>query len=112
MRAVSEATIEEIIQQLPEEQRELVSTCFKAANQSRKGMRYTRQYVYDCLLIKMMSSKLYRKLRQENKLPLPCEVTLNRYLKRISPSYGFQQSTFKMLEKKQEHMTEAQRHGE
>lgn len=111
MKQFSQERIDAILNELPKDQRELVATCFKAAKCSKNGMRYTRAYVYDCLLMKMMSPKLYRKLRKEKKMPLPCEMTLSRCLEKIKPAYGFQRTTFCMMEKKKDHFTEAQRHG-
>ncbi|KAE8749969.1 hypothetical protein FOCC_FOCC003440 [Frankliniella occidentalis] len=37
--------------------------------------------------------------------------TLQRYIKKLKPAFGFHEPTFKLMEKKKQHLTEAQRHG-
>lgn len=49
---------------------------------------------------------------RDNFLPLPSIRTLQRYMKKLSPQYGFQKNVFEMLKEKAPHMEEAERHGE
>lgn len=86
--------------------------CFKASLlKSGKGIRYTNNWVYECILMKIKSPALYQKIRREQILPLPSLVTLQRYIEMLEPAYGFQKSTFGMLKEKSKHMDDAERHG-
>lgn len=42
---------------------------------------------------------------------LPSLRTLQRYMERLSPAYGFQEYTFTMMKEQAAHMDEAKRHG-
>lgn len=48
---------------------------------------------------------------REKILPLPSTVTLQRYIKKLIPAYGFHTSTFRMLEEKSKNIKSAERHG-
>jgi len=101
----------DILDSVPEVQRELLRACFQSARVKKQGRRYTAAWVYDCLLMRMNGPKLYRKLLHENKLPLPHESTLRRYIRKLRPIYGFQESVFAILKEKAAYFTEAERHG-
>jgi len=109
---IKEEKIDEIIKDLPQTQQEAIKMCFKASLvKSGKGIRYTNNWVYECILMKIKSPALYQKMRREQILPLPSLVTLQRYIKMLEPAYGFQKSTFEMLKEKSKHMDDAERHG-
>ncbi|XP_039306730.1 uncharacterized protein LOC113005133 [Solenopsis invicta] len=63
-------------------------------------MRYTTQWVYECLLLRIKSKKTYEHLRSHNILALPCRDTLSRYIEAIKGCYGFEEKTFKLLKEK------------
>lgn len=109
---IKEEKINEIIKDLPQTQQEAIMMCFKASlAQSGKGMRYTTNWVYECILMKIKSPALYQKIRRDQILPLPSFVTLQRYIKMLQPVYGFQQSTFEMLKEKRKCMIDSECHG-
>ena len=60
-------------------------------------MRYTNMWVYECLLLRIKSRKTYTHLRNHKILALPSIETLSRYMKAMKGSYGFNESTFKVL---------------
>lgn len=87
--------------QLPEAQQVAVQACFDASKKKDiRGVRYTNQWIYECLLLRIKSRKTYNHLRTHKILALPCLETLNRYMKVIKSSYGFDQNTFDILKKK------------
>lgn len=92
-------------QNLPENQRLTVEACFEAAkHKDSRGIRYTTQWIYECLLLRIKSPKAYRHLRDKKMLSLPSITTLNRYLRKIRGAYGFHEETFTLLKEKTAHM--------
>ncbi|KAK3925973.1 Transposable element P transposase, partial [Frankliniella fusca] len=92
---VKQKRVEEILSLLPEEQRPLVQACFDAArHENKKNRRYTTQFIYECILMRIKAPGLYEKLRDDNKLALPSHRTLLRYMKALRPAFGFQENHF------------------
>lgn len=53
-----EDIIEEAICALPKEQQIAIKTCFSASKvKSDKGMRYTSNWIYECILLRIKSKK-------------------------------------------------------
>jgi len=50
-------------------------------------------------------------MRRENILPLPSYTTLQRYIKKLRPVYGFSEATIKIMGLKVKEMTEMDKHG-
>lgn len=92
--------IEEMLGKLDQTQRVLVEECIAAAKVPSRRRRYNIQWVYECLLMRVRSKSLYNHLRDNNLLPLPHVDTLHAYIKRMGSAYGFNESTFKLLEEK------------
>ncbi|KAL4143961.1 hypothetical protein QTP88_006209 [Uroleucon formosanum] len=91
---------------------EKVNCLIKACSaQSGHGVRYTTNWVYECILMKIKSPASYQKMYREKILPLPSTVTLQQYIKKLKPAYGFRTSTFQMLEEKSKNIKSAERHG-
>ncbi|XP_044589045.1 uncharacterized protein LOC123268192 [Cotesia glomerata] len=109
----SKVIVEREIQQLPEEYKIVVSSCFEAAKKSNShGRRYTLEWIYECLLIRLKNRNTYQFIRQRNILPLPSLETLNKFVRKISCSaYGFQPSTFNCLKERCQSMKESERRG-
>ncbi|KAE8739085.1 hypothetical protein FOCC_FOCC015419 [Frankliniella occidentalis] len=91
-----------------------VLACVNASKaKSSKGRRYTTQWIYVCQLLRIKSLALYKKMLRHGFLPLPSLRTLQRYMKKLSPAYGFQKNIFAMMKEKSATMPEsADRHGE
>lgn len=78
-----------------------IKACLNASKvKDTRGLRYTNQWIYECLLIKIKSRKTYIHLRKHKILVLPSITTLNKYIKYIGGTYGFLESTFKILSEK------------
>lgn len=93
--------LQKYIDSLPERQRPAVSACFNASQcNGKRGVRYTTHWVYECLLLRIKSRTAYEHLREYKILALPTRGTLNRYIKAIKGSYGFDENVFKILKKK------------
>ena len=61
--------------------------------------------------MRVKSPSLYEKLRIENKLALPSQRTVLRYMKALRPAFGFQRNVFKMMEGKAAHIPAGERRG-
>lgn len=93
--------VTDAISKLPTNQQLSVQACLTASKlKSNKGIRYTTQWVYECLLLRIKSKKTYNHLRNHNILILPCIDTLKRYIQAIKGCYGFQENIFKLLKEK------------
>lgn len=110
-RMAAKENIGNLISKLPENQKLVVKTCFEAAGRQATGRRYSKDWLYNCILMKIKSPKLYKHLRTKELLPLPAPCTLSKYIRNIDSSYGFQMKLFEMLKEKCKHMPEFQRHG-
>lgn len=108
---MKEEFLDDAIKDLPGEQIELVKSCFKYATTPCKGRRYTLKWVYECIIMKMKSTKLYKHLRSHNILPLPSLNLFNSYVQRIGSAYGFNISTFEAMAKKAENLPREERSG-
>lgn len=106
------AKIESIVSTLPEEQQVLVRTCFDAAKyHNKKNRHYTTDWIYECMLMRVKAPALYETLRTQNKLALPSQRTLLRYMRALRPAFGFQENVFTMMKSKCEHYQPGERHG-
>ncbi|KAK3932240.1 Retinol dehydrogenase 11, partial [Frankliniella fusca] len=109
---MKQETVQKLLASLPPVQSIAVQACISAAKtKSPKGRRYSKQWMYECILMRMKGPALYRKMQQQNILPLPSTRTIQRYLRKMRPAYGFQRSTFDLLNQKCTVLSEGQRHG-
>ncbi|KAK3929571.1 DNA transposase, partial [Frankliniella fusca] len=106
------AKLESIISTLPEEQQVLARSCFDAAkHHNKKNRRYTTEWIYECVLMRIKAPALYESLRTRNKLALPSQRTLLRYMRALRPAFGFQENVFTLMQTKSEHYQLGERHG-
>lgn len=110
-KLVSKQSIDNCITTLPIEQQELVKSVISAAKCKTVRRRYSLDWVYECLLMRIKGPKLYKQLRRENKLLLPLKKTLGRYIKKLCPTYGFLENTFHIMKDKAQYFSEEERHG-
>ncbi|XP_077549949.1 uncharacterized protein LOC144163037 [Haemaphysalis longicornis] len=97
---------------LPPKQREAVRHIFESSwRRSTKGMRYSQEWVLECLMMKMKSSALYEHLRKEKILAVPRKTALRKYLKSYKTGFGFNMKVFDVLREKTSLMDEFKLHG-
>ena len=104
--------IDEAIKELPAVQQQAVRACFDAS--TRKGppeRRYTFEWVYECLLVRIKSPKLCSHIQERNILPLLCNTIIKGYIKRFSGAYGFHPQMFELLKPKCEELEPQKRRG-
>lgn len=97
--------LEEALSALPETQQAALKACLTASKiKNPKNMRYTTQWIYECILLRIKSKKTYEHLRTHKVLALPCVETLNKYIQNVKGAYGFQPNIFKAMSMKCESM--------
>ncbi|XP_074114811.1 uncharacterized protein LOC141537612 [Cotesia typhae] len=109
---IKDSVIEEEIADLPEAQKQAVRACFQAAKvKNSKQRRYTIEWVYECLMIRIKGPAVYDKLRERQILPLPCKDTLNRYINKLDSAFGFPKAIFDTLRLKASRMESYDKRG-
>ncbi|KAK3919871.1 Transposable element P transposase [Frankliniella fusca] len=108
----NETVLNEAVGKLPKAQQEAVKACFDASKRKGpSGNRYTAQWVYECMLMRIKDKKLYNHIRVHQILPLPTVSTINGYLRNYGGTYGFQPQTLQLLAEKTEGLKSRQRRG-
>lgn len=111
--AQNEESVNIAIKDLPMQMQEVVKHIHKYGQQKdHRGMRYSRRWILECLLLSIKSRKSYLHLRNHNIFPLPTLTTLRKYLRNFKPEYGFDPQLFTMLKKKAAAMKPEDRRGE
>ncbi|KAH6920170.1 hypothetical protein HPB50_028842 [Hyalomma asiaticum] len=104
--------LEAQIATLPPKQQECVRQCFSAAKKkSSKGNVFSKNWILECILMKMKSARLYEHIRKHNIISLPSKSTLKRYLRLYKSGYGFSHKVLSQLKKKTRHISSFQRRG-
>lgn len=89
-----------------------VEACFQASKlKEPRGARYNRQWVYECILLRIKSPIGYKYLRSHKILALPSLQTLDRCMRRMKSCYGFDENVFNALKLKTEKMNDTDKHG-
>lgn len=110
--AIADEVLNERIKCLPEKQQLAVKTCFEASKRkSTSGMLYDKEWILECVLLRMRSPRLYEHLRKQRILILPSRTCLQRYIRRFKSGFGFNDNVFKALAVKTEEMDSVSRHG-
>ncbi|KAJ1526600.1 hypothetical protein ONE63_008186 [Megalurothrips usitatus] len=96
---------------LPKPQQEAVHAMIRAAKmKGPQGNRFTVEWVYECILLRIKGPANYEHLKEQEIFPLPCRTTLNRYMRKLPSVYGFQLVLFDVLKHKLESMPSADKH--
>lgn len=110
--AISENALQEAIKNVPLQMQEVVKTIHTYGKvKDQRGMRYTKRWILECLLLSIKSRKGYLHLRNHNILPLPTFSTLRKYLQNMKPQYGFDPKVFALLKQKSAAMKPEERRG-
>lgn len=89
-----------------------IRTCVEMAKVAKKnGIRYSRKWLFECLLLKIKNTQSYEHICRHKMMPLPCIDTMRRYLRRLKPTYGFQSGVFEMLKAKAAAMPHMEKEG-
>ncbi|KAL3186004.1 hypothetical protein MRX96_028133 [Rhipicephalus microplus] len=100
------------IHKLSDREKLIIDQCIMKANmKSAKAARYKKEWLYDCLLLKIKSTAVYTFLHENNFLPLPHPRTLYSYLKNLKAGFGFDENLFDILKDKVEKIPKRERRG-
>ncbi|KAM7298982.1 uncharacterized protein LOC121833835 [Ixodes scapularis] len=109
---IADEVLNDCIKGLPPNQQMAVRTCFKAATRkSTFGMNYEKEWILECVLLRMRSPKLYKHLRRHKILVLPSRTCMQRYVRNFKSGFGFNDSVFKALALKTPKTDICTRHG-
>lgn len=108
---LSEEVINERVSKLPQKQQECVKQCLAAAQVKEKGIRYTKMWILECIMMKMKSSRLYDHIRDNKILALPSKTTLKRYMSVYRSAFGFSKKVLEELKLKTQTMDHFKKHG-
>lgn len=116
MRQANQQIADEVlgarIKSLPEKQQMAVRACFEAATRkSTSGMLYEKEWILECVLLRMRSPKLYEQLRKQKVLILPSRTCLQRYTRSFKSGFGFNKAVFNALAIKTKDIDISSRHG-
>lgn len=116
MKRATAATADKILQEklqcLPLKQQLAVKQCFEAAKRkSTRGMAYDKEWMLECILLKMRSPKLYDYIRRQSVLVLPGRSTIRKYMSNYKGSFGFNDQMLRTLKKKTSVMKPFKCHG-
>ena len=90
-----------LIQKLKPGMQETIRACWDLSKKNnKKSLRYTKAWILECLLLRIKSRKAYQHLRDHDILPLPCLNTINKYIKHLKPSFGFDPTVFAAMKTK------------
>lgn len=67
-----------------------------------KGMRYDAEWLMECLLMKIKSTRAYKHLRTNCLLPLPCPDTIRRLLSSMPCNFGFNEEALLSIKRQLE----------
>ncbi|XP_077508525.1 uncharacterized protein LOC144119883 [Amblyomma americanum] len=100
------------ISQLPNKQQNAVRTCFEAARRrSPHGYKYRKEWLLECVILRMKSPRLYEHLRRHKILALPSRVCLQKCIKAFKATYGFNQKVLDCVKEKVTQLDDTERHG-
>ena len=116
MRSYPKRSLEDKIEALPPEQKECIQAMLNASRRPKgtarsKGVRYSRSWIYQCILLKLRNYKLYRDLQFGKIIPLPSISMIHKYIRKLKPSFGFQKGLLSAMKEKVEGMPPEARRG-
>ncbi|XP_075730965.1 transposable element P transposase isoform X1 [Rhipicephalus microplus] len=63
-------------------------------------MKYNKEWMLECILLRMRSPKLYDYIRRQNILVLPGNTTIRKYISSYMANFGFNENMLQTLKKK------------
>lgn len=108
---IQEATLLSKIDKLPSKQKNEILQCFEAARcKSLNGMRYSPEWMLECVIMHMKSPRLYENVRREKILVLPSSTCLRAFMKKYDTCFSFNKCVFSGISKTA-NMGDFERHG-
>ncbi|KAG0428101.1 hypothetical protein HPB47_024900 [Ixodes persulcatus] len=109
---ICKEAFEEQLKKLPKKQQESVRACFEALKRaSMRGYKYNRDWLLECIILRMKSAQLYEHLRRHKILVMPGRTCLLQYVKNFKATFGFNANLLRAVKAKARAMDEMKRHG-
>ncbi|XP_042150354.1 uncharacterized protein LOC120840815 [Ixodes scapularis] len=109
---ICKEAFEEQLKKLPKKQQESVRACFEASKRaSMRGYKYNRDWLLECIILRMKSARLYEHLRRHKILVMPGRTCLLQYVKNFKATFGFNGNLLRAVKAKTRAMDEMKRHG-
>ncbi|KAH7933203.1 hypothetical protein HPB49_010252 [Dermacentor silvarum] len=109
---INEEVFKTKIERLSPKQKQATHRIFAAVKRKgMKGMVYSKEWMLECIIMKMKVPKLYEQMRKQQILVLPSKVTLHKYTKEYRTGFGFSRKVFSVLKEKTSSMDVFKRHG-
>ncbi|KAG8178745.1 hypothetical protein JTE90_003467 [Oedothorax gibbosus] len=74
-------------------------------------MAYSREWLLECILMKMKSPRLYQHIRINKILALPGKTCLKKSLQHFKSGFGFNKKVFSVLKEKTDSLENSEKHG-
>lgn len=96
---VTDEAVQQVLDSITEEKHKEVVKTIKMASKYKntKNRRYSNEWMYECILMRIKSAALYKKMLRDNILPLPSLRTIQRFMDKLKPQFGFHEATFRLL---------------
>ncbi|KAH9381980.1 hypothetical protein HPB48_000974 [Haemaphysalis longicornis] len=116
MKKAAAAIAEEVLEKklkclLPKKQLAVKQSFETARRKNTRGITCGREWILECILLKMRSPKLYEYIRRQNILTLPGRIPLRKYMSSYMGSFGFHMRMLDTLKKKTAEMDPFRCHG-
>jgi len=109
---VERKKLEASIKHFPQTQQDIVLAFHKmTVEKGPTARRYVLNWIYECILMRIKSPALYHNIREKGILPLPCRATIARYMRKLHPMFGYQDTLFEVIKKKVAGWREQDRNG-
>lgn len=83
--AANKVKLEELIKSYPKEMQEAIINCQRYATlKDKRGMRYSKEWIAECLKLREKNPPAYLYLRKQKILALPSNAIINSYLKKMN----------------------------
>ncbi|CAD7088582.1 unnamed protein product [Hermetia illucens] len=83
--AANKVKLEELIKSYPKEMQEAIINCQRYATlKDKRGMRYSKEWIAECLKLREKNPPDYLYLRKQKILALPSNAIINSYLKKMN----------------------------
>lgn len=111
MKDLNKTALREEIEKLPISLQLTVDTCFKAGTVPKNLRRYSLEWLFQCILMRIKSRKCYDHMRSRFILPLPCSNTIDRYINTLDCDVGFKDVVLETMKFKGENMQAFEKQG-
>lgn len=100
------------IKDMPPKQQLAVKACLKASERKNTcGMHYEKEWLLECIIMRMKSPRLYEHMRLNKIMVLPSRTCLQKSLKAYRGGFGFNKRMLPVLKEKVKELDSFSRHG-